>query len=127
VHRARHGADAGLSPCDCGEHDRRGKHPGVEKAPLQRLRQPALPADLFVGVPQELVRRYRLRVAPASTGGPRRHPLPVRAALVSAFCLARRREIAGTPVYRLILLAHTIGVQALSGDSTRVSVMVGIL
>lgn len=96
-------------------------------APLQRLRQPALPADLFVGVPQELVRRYRLRVAPASTGGPRRHPLPVRAALVSAFCLARRREIAGTPVYRLILLAHTIGVQALSGDSTRVSVMVGIL
>ena len=64
---------------------------------------------------------------PASTGEPRRHPLPVRAALVSAFCLARRQEIAGTPVYGLILLAHTIGVQALSGDSTRVSVMVGIL
>ncbi len=105
-----------------------------EVAKLQRLRRLGLPADLFAGVSPKLVRQYRSRVATESTSELRRHPLPVRATLVSAFCLVRLREITDTLVDLLIQLVHKIGVRAekkvkkvLFDDVTRVAGKASIL
>ncbi len=105
-----------------------------EVAKLQRLRALGLPADLFAGVSPKLVRRYHSRVATESTGELRRHPLPVRATLVSAFCLVRLREITDTLADLLIQLVHKIGVRAkkkadkaLFDDFKRVAGKAGIL
>ena len=105
-----------------------------EVAKLQRLRALDLPSDLFAAVSPKLVRQYRSRVATESTGELRRHPLPVRATLVSAFCLVRLREITDTLADLLIQLVHKIGVRAekkvdkvLFDDFKRVAGKAGIL
>ena len=105
-----------------------------EVAKLQRLRHLGLPADLFAAVSPKLVRQYRSRVATESTSELRRHPLPVRATLVSAFCLVRLREITDSLIDLLIQLVHKIGVRAekkvnkvLFDDVTRVAGKAGIL
>jgi hypothetical protein len=83
-----------------------------EIAKLQRLRQVALPPDLFAGVSPKLLRRYRDRIASEPLREVRRHPDAVRVTLVAAFCLLRGQEITDGLVDLLIGLVHKIGVTA---------------
>jgi len=83
-----------------------------EVAKLQRLCALALPADLFTGVSPKLMRAYYARIATESTHEVRRHPLPVRATLVAAFCHVRQQEITDGLVDLLIQLVRKIGVRA---------------
>jgi TnpA family transposase len=83
-----------------------------EVAKLQRLCALALPDDLFTGVSPKLVRAYYARIATESTHEVRRHPLPVRATLVAAFCHVRQQEIIDGLVDLLIQLVRKIGIKA---------------
>ncbi len=83
-----------------------------EVAKLQRLCALALPDDLFTGVSPKLVRAYYARIATESTHEVRRHPLPVRATLVAAFCHVRQQEITDGLVDLLIQLVRKIGIKA---------------
>ena len=83
-----------------------------EIAKLQRLRQLALPPDLFAGVSPKLIRRYRDRIVAEPIREVRRHAQPVRCSLVSAFCMLRSQEITDSLVELLIGIVHKMSVTA---------------
>lgn len=83
-----------------------------EIAKLQRLRQIALPPDLFAGVSPKLLQRYRDRVASEPIREVRRHPRPVRVTLMAAFCMLRGQEITDSLIDLLIGIVHKISVTA---------------
>lgn len=84
----------------------------AEIARLQRVRQVALPSDLFAGVAPAVVHVYRQRAAAESASAPRAHPAPVHATLVAALCLERQHELTDGVIDVLIALVHQIGARA---------------
>jgi hypothetical protein len=66
----------------------------AEAAKLQRLRQIALPDDLFSHLAPKVLQRYRLRVETETLTELRQHPLPIRCTLLASFCWLRLQEIA---------------------------------
>jgi hypothetical protein len=71
-----------------------------------------LPADLFDEVAPKIVQGYRRRVLVEELHELRRHPLPLRATLLAAFCQVRQQEITDSLVELLIHIIHKIGVRA---------------
>jgi TnpA family transposase len=58
----------------------------AELSKLKTIEELALPTDLFEGLNEQLVERYRQRVETESLTEIRRHPDPIRYLLLSAFC-----------------------------------------
>ncbi|MDQ6773413.1 MAG: Tn3 family transposase [Candidatus Dormibacteraeota bacterium] len=83
-----------------------------EVAKLQRLRQLALPTDLFQRLSAKRLQHYRRRVVSERTREVRRHPSARRALLLAAFCWVRQRELTDGLVDLLIQLVHKLGVRA---------------
>jgi len=81
-------------------------------ARLRRIRQVTLPDDLFAGVSPQLVHAYRQRAAAEPPNELRRHAEPVRATLLGALCMLRRREITDDLVDLLISTIHKFGTRA---------------
>ena len=80
----------------------------AELSKLKTIEQLALPADLFEGLNEHLVDRYRLRVETESLTEIRRHPDPIRYLLLSAFCAQRSQEIVDSIIELFILLVHRL-------------------
>jgi TnpA family transposase len=83
-----------------------------EAAKLRRIRELALPAGLFDGVPARVLLAYRRRVSAEELHELRRHPDPIRLTLLAAFCHVRGREIADALTDLLITTVHRIGTKA---------------
>jgi TnpA family transposase len=86
----------------------------VEKeiSKLSNIQELQLPNDLLVDVSPKILNRYRLRTASESAWQLRRHPKPIRYALLAIFCWQRRREIIDGLVDLLIQIIHRISVRA---------------
>jgi TnpA family transposase len=84
----------------------------TEVAKLACLRALGLPADLFAGIAPMMVRAYRQRAAVEEPYELRRHPEPVRMALLAAFTCLRAQEIVDTLVDLLVQTVHRIGAHA---------------
>ncbi len=80
----------------------------AELSKLKTIEQLALPTDLFKGLDERLVDRYRLRVETESLTEIRRHPDPIRYLLLSAFCYQRSQEIVDSIIELFILLVHQL-------------------
>ncbi|MEO0887838.1 MAG: Tn3 family transposase [Cyanobacteria bacterium J06648_10] len=80
----------------------------AELSKLETIEQLALPKDLFDGLNEHLVERYRLRVETESLTEIRRHPGPIRYLLLSAFCYQRSQEIVDSIIELFILLVHRL-------------------
>jgi hypothetical protein len=87
---------------------------------LRRVRDVALPADLFAGVAPKVVHLYRQRAAAEPPSELRAHPDAVRATLVAALCIERQREITDGLLDLLIAMVHKSG--ASSGSSLPTSI-----
>jgi TnpA family transposase len=83
-----------------------------ESAKLHRLRAIGLPPTLFAHVAPPVIQHYRQRVASEPPREIRRHPDPIRATLLAAFCWLRTQEITDNLVDLLISTIHRIGVKA---------------
>jgi len=81
-------------------------------ARLRRVRQVELPEDLFAGVSPHLVQAYRQRAAAEPPSELRAHADAVRATLLAALCLLRRREITDGLVDVLLATVHKFGTRA---------------
>jgi TnpA family transposase len=81
-------------------------------ARLRRVRDVALPADLFADVAPKVVHLYRQRAAAEPPSALRAHPDAVRATLVAALCLLREQEITDGLIDLLIAMIHKIGATA---------------
>jgi TnpA family transposase len=84
----------------------------VQIVRLRRIRQVALPEDLFAGVSAHLVEAYRQRAAAEPPSELHGHADPVRATLLGALCLLRRQEITDGLVDLLIATIHKFGSRA---------------
>ena len=80
----------------------------AELSKLETIQQLTLPADLFKGLNEQLVERYRLRVETESLTEIRRHPDAIRYTLLSAFCHQRSQEIVDSIIELFILLVHRL-------------------
>ncbi|MEL7334017.1 MAG: Tn3 family transposase, partial [Cyanobacteria bacterium J06560_2] len=80
----------------------------AELSKLKTIKQLMLPADLFEGMNEQLLDRYRLRVETESLTEIRRHPDPIRYLLLSAFCYQRSQEIIDSTIELFILLVHRL-------------------
>ncbi|MEM9947524.1 MAG: DUF4158 domain-containing protein, partial [Cyanobacteria bacterium P01_D01_bin.36] len=80
----------------------------AELSKLKTIEQLMLPADLFNGVNEQMLDRYRLRVETESLTEIRRHPDPIRYLLLSAFCSQRSQEIVDSTIELFILLVHRL-------------------
>src|SRR5699024_4257158 len=79
---------------------------------LRTIRDLDLPHDLFKGIPQKILIKYRQRVATEDLREIRRHPAPIRYTLLSIFFWLRSREVTDSLVDLLIQIIHRIGVRA---------------
>ena len=84
----------------------------AEIAKLERLRNLALPDELFGDVSLKVVERFRQRAAAEAPTELRAHSPALRATLVAALCWLRRREVTDSLVDLLIQVIHKIGVRA---------------
>ena len=84
----------------------------AEVAKLEHLRALALPADLFAGVAARVLQAYRRRAAAEEVFELRRHPAPLRATLLAAFCSSRCREVTDGLVELLLAAIHRLGATA---------------
>ena len=80
----------------------------AELSKLKTIEELSLPTDLFKGLHERLVDRYRQRVETESLIEIRRHPDPIRYLLLSAFCYQRSREIVDSIIELFILLVHKL-------------------
>ena len=80
----------------------------AELSKLKTIEELALPKDLFDGLNEQLVDRYRQRVETESLTEIRRHPDPIRYLLLSAFCSQRSQEIVDSIIELFILLVHKL-------------------
>ena len=80
----------------------------AELSKLKTIEELALPKDVFEGLSQQLVDRYRQRVETESLTEIRRHPDPIRYLLLSAFCSQRSQEIVDSIIELFILLVHKL-------------------
>ncbi len=79
---------------------------------LRRVRELALPPDLFAGVSPKVIGVYRQRAASEKPSELRVHPAPVRAALIASLCWQRMHEITDSVAELLIHVVHRIGARA---------------
>ncbi len=86
----------------------------VEKeiAKLSSIRGLQLPDDLLTDIARKTLKRYQLRTATESAWQLRRHPEPIRYALLTIFCWQRHKEIVDGLVDLLIQIVHKISVRA---------------
>jgi hypothetical protein len=84
----------------------------TEVGKLTRIRQLGIPPTLFADVPPKIVQHYRGRAAAQVTRAMRRHPEPIRATLLAAYCVLRTQEITDQLVELLIDIVHRIGAKA---------------
>lgn len=80
----------------------------AELSKLKTIEELVLPTDLFKGLHERLVDRYRQRVETESLTEIRRHPDPIRYLLLSAFCYQRAQEIVDSIIELFILLVHRL-------------------
>ena len=80
----------------------------AELSKLKTIEELVLPEDLFEGLNDQLVERYRQRVETESLTEIRRHPDPIRYLLLSAFCWQRSQEIVDSIIELFILLVHKL-------------------
>jgi TnpA family transposase len=83
-----------------------------EIAKLERLRSLGLPADLFSALSPKVLRDYRQRASAEEPYELRRHPAPLQATLLAAYCHLRGYEITDNLVDLLIDTVHRIGARA---------------
>jgi hypothetical protein len=84
----------------------------AEIAKLKQLRQVGLQPELFDTVAPRLLQQYRQRAAVENIYAIRRHPAPLRYALIAAYCWLRAQEITDTLVELLLQVVHRIGATA---------------
>jgi TnpA family transposase len=85
----------------------------AEASLLERVRAIGLPADLFVGVADERVARWRARASVEHPSTLRRdHPREVRLTLLAVLCWCRQPEITDSVVDLVIGLVHRIHTRA---------------
>ncbi|MEL7334476.1 MAG: Tn3 family transposase, partial [Cyanobacteria bacterium J06560_2] len=80
----------------------------AELSKLKTIEELVLPTDLFKGLNEPWVDRYRQRVETESLTEIRRHPDPIRYTLLSAFCYQRSQEIVDSIIELFILLVHRL-------------------
>ncbi|MEM9092449.1 MAG: DUF4158 domain-containing protein, partial [Cyanobacteria bacterium P01_F01_bin.53] len=80
----------------------------AELSKLKTIEELALSKDVFEGLSEQLVDRYRQRVETESLTEIRRHPDPIRYLLLSAFCSQRSQEIVDSIIELFILLVHKL-------------------
>ncbi len=83
-----------------------------EVTKLESTQELRFPDKLFSGVSSKILNRYRLRAATEPAREIRRHPEPIRYALLAMFCWQRRREIIDGLMDLLIQIIHRISVRA---------------
>jgi hypothetical protein len=88
------------------------KSVGKEIGKLNRIRALRLPPDLFVTLSLPIVRSYYQRVLAEEPHELRRHPEPLRATLLAAYCYLRSQAITDHLVDLLIDTVHRIGAKA---------------
>jgi hypothetical protein len=88
------------------------KSVGEEIGKLNRIRALRLPPDLFVTLSLPIVRSYHQRVLAEEPHELRRHPEPLRATLLTAYCHLRGQAITDHLVDLLIDIVHRIGAKA---------------
>ena len=79
---------------------------------LTLLHEINLPENLLCDLKPKLIERYRLRAGSEDVWELRRHPEPVRLALLSFYCVPREAEIIDGLVDLLISVIHRISAQA---------------
>jgi hypothetical protein len=84
----------------------------AEIAKLEQLRQLGLPPELFRNVTPKLLQQYRQRAAVENIYELRRHPAPLRHALIAAYCWLRAQEITDNLVELLLQVVHRLGATA---------------
>lgn len=84
----------------------------AEAAKLKKLRELALPLDLFGDATPKSVTRYAARAATESLRQLKTHPLTIRYTLMSAYSLWRLGEVTDNLVELLIEIIHGIGAKA---------------
>ena len=84
----------------------------AEAAKLKKLRELALPLDLFGDATAKAVKRYASRAATESLRQLKMHPLTIRYTLMSAYSLRRLGEVTDNLVELLIEIIHGIGAKA---------------
>lgn len=84
----------------------------TEAAKLTRIRQLGLPPTLFADVPPKIVRYYHQRALVEASRAIRRHPDPIRATLIAAYCTLRGQQITDYLVELLIDIVQRIGAKA---------------
>ncbi len=101
---------------------------------LRALRHLELPDDLFRDTPHKILKKYRQRVSTEDIRELRRHPDPIRYALLCTFFWIRSQEITDNLVDLLVQIIHRISVRAerkvekeIFNDLRRVSNKYGIL
>jgi TnpA family transposase len=75
---------------------------------LETLTAVELPKNLFQGIPDKTVHKYRLRASTETIRELRQHPNMIRYTLLAAFCYERNQEIVDGLVELLVLLFHKI-------------------
>jgi hypothetical protein len=83
-----------------------------EIAKLEHTRSFHLPPDLFAALSPQVLRSYRQRVSAEEPHELRRHPAPLRATLLAAFCHLRGQETTDNLVDLLIETVHHLGAKA---------------
>ena len=83
-----------------------------ELAKLERIRQLALPANLFGSLSPKIQEDYRRRVAVEEIHELRRHPDAVRATLLAAYCQLRSQDLTDTLVDLLLAMVHKVTTRA---------------
>lgn len=68
----------------------------------------AMPPELFQGIPDKVIHKYRMRAGTESITELRQHPPAIRYTLLVAFCHERRQEIIDGLVELLVQLLHKI-------------------
>lgn len=84
----------------------------AEIAKLEQLRQLGLPPGLFGNMAPKLLQQYRQRAAVENIYELRRHPAPLRHALIAAYCWLRTQEITDSLIELLLQVVHRIGATA---------------
>jgi hypothetical protein len=65
-----------------------------------------MPLELFQGIPDKVIHKYRMRAGTESITELRQHPSAIRYTLLAAFCHERRQEIVDGLVELLVQLLH---------------------
>ncbi|TCO70421.1 Tn3 family transposase [Marinisporobacter balticus] len=79
---------------------------------LKTIQQLNLPPDLFRGIPQKIIKKYKHRAVTEDIRELRRHPESIRYTLLAAFFYLRGQEITDNLIELLTQIIHRISVRA---------------